>query len=127
MHAIGLKSYQDVGAYGRLSDAEPHEVVALMLDTLLTRVAEARGCVERGDTQGKGTAIGKALGLIEGLVLSLDLERGGGVAENLQRLYDYMSRLLLKANLESRVDLLIEVGDLAGEIRTAWEGIGRAR
>lgn len=127
MYSTGLKSYQDVGNYGRLSDAEPHEVVALMLDTLLTRVAEARGCVERGDTQGKGAAIGKALGLIEGLVLSLDLERGGVVAENLQRLYDYMSRTLLKANLESRAELLAEVSDLAGEIKTAWEGIGSAQ
>jgi flagellar protein FliS len=97
-----------------------------MLDTLLTRVAQAGGCIERGDTQGKGAAISKALGLIEGLVLSLDLERGGVVAENLQRLYDYMSRLLLKANLESRLDLLAEVSDLAGEIKTAWEGIGSA-
>jgi flagellar protein FliS len=126
MYSTGLKSYQDVGTYGRLSDAEPHEVVAVMLDTLLTRVAQASGCIERGDTQGKGTAISKALGLIEGLVLSLDLERGGVVAENLQRLYDYMSRLLLKANLESRLDLLAEVSDLAGEIKTAWEGIGSA-
>jgi flagellin-specific chaperone FliS len=37
-----------------------------------------------------------------------------------------MSRLLLKANLESRLDLLAEVSDLAGEIKTAWEGIGSA-
>lgn len=127
MYSTGLKSYQDVGAYGRLSEAEPHAVVQLMLDTLLTRLAEARGCVERNDMQGKGAAIGKALGLIEGLVLSLDLERGGAVAENLQRLYDYMARTLLKANLENRADLLAEVGGLADEIKSAWEGIGRVQ
>jgi flagellar protein FliS len=127
MYSTSLKSYKDVGTYGRLNDANPHEVVAVMLDTLLTRVAEARGCIERGDTQGKGTAIGKAMALVEGLVLSLDPERGGTVAENLQRLYDYMSRTLLRANLENRAELLVEVGDLTGQIKSAWEEIGQVQ
>jgi len=127
MYSTDLKSYKDVGTYGRLNDANPHEVVAVMLDTLLTRVAEARGCIERGDTPGKGTAIGKAMALVEGLVLSLDPERGGTVAENLQRLYDYMSRTLLRANLENRAELLVEVGDLTGQIKSAWEEIGQVQ
>lgn len=121
------QSYKDVGSYGRLNDANPHEVVAVMLDTLLTRVAEARGCIDRGDTQGKSTAITKALALVEGLVLSLDPQRGGTVADNLQRLYDYMSRTLLRANLENRAELLAEVGDLTGQIKSAWDGIGQVQ
>jgi flagellar protein FliS len=127
MYSSNLKSYKDVGAYGRLNDANPHEVVAVMLDTLLTRVAEARGCIDRGDTQGKNTAISKALALLEGLVLSLDPQQGGAVADNLERLYDYMSRTLLRANLENRGELLAEVGDLTGQIKSAWDDIGQVQ
>jgi len=123
MQSTGLKSYQDVGN-ARLSDAGPWEVVQAMLDTLMTRVSEARGCIERGDQQGKGTAIGKALGLIEGLVLSLDPERGGDIAANLTRLYDYMGRSLLRANLDDDAELLAEVGELTGQIKSAWDEIG---
>ena len=124
MQSTGLKSYHDVGTYARLTDAQPWEVIQAMLDTLLTRVSEARGCIERADMQGKSTAIGKALGLIEGLVLSLDPERGEAIAENLQRLYDYIARLLLKANLDNDADSLVEVAALTGQIKSAWDEIG---
>ena len=94
-----------------------------MLDALLSRIAEATGHIERGEVAAKGEKIGKALGIIEGLLLGLDKERGGDIALNLERLYDYASRTLLKANLENRVDLLKEVSSLLREIKLGWDGI----
>jgi len=119
----GLDSYRNVGAYGNLADATPYQVIQLMLDALLSRIAEATGHIERGETAAKGEKIGKALGIIEGLLLALDKQRGGDIAANLERLYDYASRTLLKANLENRVDLLKEVSSLLREIKLGWDGI----
>jgi flagellar protein FliS len=124
MSASGLESYRNVTAYGNLADATPYQVVQLMLDAVLSRVAEATGHLERGETAAKGEKIGKALGIIEALLLGLDKTRGGELASNLERLYDYASRTLLKANLENRVDLLKEVSSLLREIKLGWEGIG---
>ena len=121
--ASGLDSYRNVGAYGNLADASPYQVIQLMLDALLSRNAEATGHIERGEVAAKGEKIGKALGIIEGLLLGLDKERGGDIALNLERLYDYASRTLLKANLENRVDLLKEVSSLLREIKLGWDGI----
>jgi flagellar protein FliS len=121
--ASGVDSYRNVKAYGNLADASPYQVVQLMLDALLSRIAEAAGHLERGETAAKGEKIGKALGIIEGLLLGLDKERGGDIALNLERLYDYSSRTLLKANLENRVDLLKEVSSLLREIKLGWDGI----
>jgi flagellar protein FliS len=121
--ASGLDSYRTVGAYGNLAEASPYQVIQLMLDALLSRIAEATGHIERGETAAKGEKIGKALGIIEGLLLGLDKERGGDIALNLERLYDYASRTLLKANLENRVDLLKEVSSLLREIKLGWDGI----
>ena len=121
--ASGVDSYRNVKAYGNLADASPHQVVQLMLDALLSRIAEAAGHLERGETAAKGEKIGKALGIIEALLLGLDTERGGDIALNLERLYDYSSRTLLKANLENRVDLLKEVSSLLREIKLGWDGI----
>ena len=122
----GLTTYRSVSAHGGLADATPYQVVQVMLDTVLARVAEACGHIERGEVQAKGEKIGKALGIIEALVLGLDKERGAQLAENLERLYDYASRTLLKANLENRVDLLKEVGALLREIKSGWDGIAPA-
>jgi flagellar protein FliS len=121
--ASGLDSYRNVGAYGNLADASPYQVIQLMLDALLSRIAEATGHIERGEVAAKGEKIGKALGIIEGLLLGLDKERGGDIALNLERLYDYASRTLLKAILENRVDLLKEVSSLLREIKLGWDGI----
>jgi flagellar protein FliS len=123
MSSTGLQSYRSMTAYGNLADASPHRVVQVMLDAALSRVAEASGHLERGETAAKGEKIGKALGILEALLLSLDKDRGGDLADNLERLYDYASRTLLKANLENRVDLLKEVGSLLREIKLAWDGI----
>lgn len=126
MSTLGLKSYQSMTVAGNLTDASPHKVVQVMLDAVSSRVAEATGHLERGETAQKGEKIGKALGIIEALVLGLDKERGGEIATNLERLYDYMARTLLKANHENRADLLKEVGALLREIKLGWDGIAEA-
>jgi flagellar protein FliS len=126
MSSSGLQSYRNVTAYGSLAEATPYQVVQLMLDAVLSRIAEASGHVERGETQAKGEKIGKALGIIEALMLGLDKDRGGELALNLERLYDYASRTLLRANLENRVDLLKEVSALLREIKLGWDGIAAA-
>jgi len=126
MSASGVKSYSNAAAYGSLADASPHRVVQLMLDAVLSRVAEASGHLERGEIPAKGEKIGKALGIIEALLLGLDTQRGGEIAANLERLYDYASRTLLKANLENRVDLLKEVSSLLREVKLGWDGIAAA-
>jgi len=125
MSGSGLQHYRNVGAYGNLAEASPVQVVQVMLDAVLSRVAEASGHIERGEVAAKGDKIGKALAIIEALMLGLDKERGGDVAQNLERLYDYASRTLLKANLENRPDLLKEVVSLLREIKLGWDGIAQ--
>jgi flagellar protein FliS len=127
MSLPGSQSYRAVGTYGNLAEASPHQVVQVMLDAVLGRIAEASGHLDRGETAAKGEKIGKALAIIEALMLGLDKERGGDLALNLERLYDYASRTLLKAHLENRGDLLKEVTSLLREIKVGWDGIAPAK
>jgi flagellar protein FliS len=112
-----------MSAYGNLAEASPYQVVQVMLDAVLSRIAEAGGHLERGEVSAKGEKIGKALAIMEALMLGLDKERGGELAQNLERLYEYASRTLLKAHLENRSDLLKEVTSLLREIKIGWDGI----
>ena len=127
MSLLGSQRYRTVSAYGNLAEASPHQVVQVMLDATLSRIAEANGHIERGEVAAKGEKIGKALAIIEALMLGLDKERGGELAQNLERLYDYASRTLLKAQLENRSDLLKEVMSLLREIKLGWDGIAPAK
>jgi flagellar secretion chaperone FliS len=123
MGLLGLQQYRKVDLHGNLAEASPHQVVQVMLDSVLGRIAEASGHLERGEVAAKGEKISKALGIIEALMLGLDKERGGELALNLERLYDYASRTLLRAHLENRTDLLKEVTSLIREIKLGWDGI----
>jgi flagellar protein FliS len=123
MGTLGLQQYRKIGVHGNLAEASPYQVVQAMLDSLLSRIAEASGHLDRGETVAKGEKIGKALAIIEALMLGLDKERGGELALNLERLYEYASRTLLKAHLENSGDLLKEVSSLLREVKLGWDGI----
>jgi flagellar protein FliS len=127
MSMLGSQQYRNMGAYANLAEASPYQVVQLMLDTVLSRIAEASGHMERGEVAAKGEKIGKALAIIEALMLGLDKDKGGELAANLERLYDYATRTLLKANLENRVELLKEVSSLLREIKLGWDGVAPAK
>lgn len=118
-----LRDYQKMHVEQEVADASPYQLIQLMLDRLLARIAIARGHVERGDTAGKGQHIGKAISIVDGLRVSLDGDKGGEIAANLAALYDYMSRRLLHAQLHDDPSALNEVASLVREIKSAWEAI----
>lgn len=123
MTPAGLDQYESIENCELFDDASPHRVTQIMFETLTKRIAEAKGHIERGEIEAKGTKIAKAIALVEGLIMSLDHERGGEIARNLQDLYDYMSRTLLSANLENNAAKLEELVSLVSEIKSGWDAI----
>lgn len=118
-----LKEYEQVGARSQVEGAPPERLVQLMLEGALDRVSLARGDMRNGQVAAKGERIGKAISLVEGLRASLDHDRGGELAGNLDALYEYISRRLLEANLRNDVTILDEVSRLLREIKQAWDRI----
>lgn len=118
-----LDAYKDIKVQSAIDDASPHQLVKLLLDGALERVASASGAMARGDVAASGEAIGKSISILDSLRVSLDHEKGGAVAANLELLYDYMTRRLLEANAATDADLLTEVMGLIKEIKLAWDEI----
>tara|TARA_B100000035_G_C21022472_1_gene564655 strand:- start:1778 stop:2179 length:402 start_codon:yes stop_codon:yes gene_type:complete len=103
--------------------ASPHKLIAMLLDGALERIASASGAMKRGEVAASGESIGKAIGIIDSLRVSLDHEQGQSLAESLSALYDYMTRRLLEANATKDPDMLGEVADLLKEVKIAWDEI----
>ncbi|CAH0185226.1 MULTISPECIES: flagellar export chaperone FliS [unclassified Pseudomonas] len=120
-----MRQYQNVNTQAQAVDASPHRLIQMLMEGGLTRLAQARGAMERGQFAMKGELIGKAIGIIGGLRAGLNLEEGGELAENLDNLYDYMSRRLLEANLKNSVEPLDEVADLLRNVKTGWDAIAQ--
>ncbi len=119
-----LATYRSISAYGAVADADPHALVLTVLDATLGRLAAARVCIERGETRRKAGLLHSSVILIAELRGTLDLQKGGSLAQNLSELYDYMARRLIHANLNSDAGAVAEVQSLLGEIRGAWVAIG---
>jgi flagellar protein FliS len=117
--------YSQVGSEAAVTDADPHHLIKLLLDGALSRIAAAKGHMQRGEVGPKGECIGKAIAIVDGLRAALDHAKGGEIARNLGDLYDYMEHGLLEANLRNDLARLDEVARLLGEIRDAWAAIGQ--
>ncbi|MBV7564450.1 MULTISPECIES: flagellar export chaperone FliS [Pseudomonas] len=120
-----MRQYQNVNTQAQAVDASPHRLIQMLMEGGLTRLAQARGAMERGQFAMKGELIGKAIGIIGGLRAGLNLEEGGELAVNLDNLYDYMSRRLLEANLKNSVEPLDEVADLLRNVKSGWDAIAQ--
>jgi flagellar secretion chaperone FliS len=115
-----LGAYQSVAAHGGVASANPHGLIVMLMDGALERIARARGCLRNGARGEKAQLLQSAVAILDQLRGSLDLGAGGPIAANLDDLYDYMVRQLIKANANDRVEILDEVSHLLGEIRSAW-------
>ena len=115
--------YRRTGIATRVSEADPHKLISLLLEGASQRIRRALAGIEQGDTANKGKAIGEACAIIGHLNGSLDHEAGGEMAGNLSALYDYIVMRLTEANLHNDRGALNESLDLLGEIESAWNAI----
>ena len=115
--------YQSVGAYGA-AYADPHRLIQMLMEGALARISAAKGAMSAGDIGRKATEITKAIAIIDGLLGSLDMEKGGELAENLEGLYEYVQRRLLESNANNDAAGLEEAASLISEVKGAWDAIG---
>lgn len=123
MNAYAMKQYQTVSVHAQVSEADPHRLIQMLLEGGLQRLAQAKGALEYGNIPLKGELIGKAMGIVGGLRESVDLEKGGEIAANLDNLYAFMQQRLSQANLQDDPAMLDEVASLLREIKQGWDGI----
>ncbi len=118
-----MRQYQSVNTQAQAIEADPHRLIQMLMEGGLTRLAQARGAMERNQTALKGELVSKSIAIVGGLRQALNLEQGGELAVNLDNLYAYMTTRLMEANLKNDPAILEEVADLLREVKTGWDAI----
>ena len=126
----GAGQYRSVRSHGLVADTSPTRLVQIMFEHILTNLATAQGCMARiednlplSEVTQKLAAMRKAIQLIGQLNVTLDMERGGKIAQDLRALYEYMLVRLTQANAYNDTRIVSEVTNLVREIKTGWDGI----
>lgn len=118
-----LKQYQQVGTESALLYANPHRLAQILFENALDSIVAAKRHLGQGKMAQKAESIARALNIVEGLRINLDLEHGGQIAANLDGLYEYIGMRLMHANVKSDSRILDEVASLLGEVKSGWDAI----
>ncbi|RXE49694.1 flagellar export chaperone FliS [Chromohalobacter israelensis] len=121
----GAQAYARVGVESGVMSASPHRLIVMLFDGAQAAIRAAKLHMEDGNIAAKGQSISKAMDIVNnGLAAALDREQGGELAERLESLYDYVVRLLMKANRHNDQAALDEAARLLEDIGSAWREIG---
>ncbi|MDF7759603.1 flagellar export chaperone FliS [Kosakonia cowanii] len=120
----GTNAYAQVSLQSKLAGATPHQLITMLFDGAHSAILQAAIHFENGNVAQRGKMISKAINIIDnGLRAALDHETGKGIAADLERLYEYMSRTLLEANLHNNPEPLKHIDSLLMRLAATWKEI----
>ena len=112
---ITSETYRD-----ELLHAEPSRMVVMCYDETLMALNMAVEAIERGSIEERFNSIAVASELLTALFLCLDMEKGGEIAENLGRIYEYILKGLPRVNLFNDPEPALEAIQLLEPLRDSW-------
>lgn len=109
----------------QVQSASPAERVVLAYDGAIRFLLAARRAIDEGNIEARFINNKKAADIISYLMETLDLEQGGEVAENLQRLYFYMLRKLVEVDVKNSTEAVDDVIGHLKKLRASWEKLAK--
>lgn len=98
------------------------QILIMLYEAAIQNVKKATIALDKKDLAAKGLAIGKTHDIINELQNTLNFEVGGNIARDLERLYNFMTEQLVKANIENSKEPLQTVEKLLDTLLSGWKG-----
>lgn len=107
----------------KVGTTDQGQLLLMLYDGALKYIQQARTKMLAKDFAGKGIMISKVIDIVNELAASLNMDRGGSLAVNLNNLYLLCTARLLRANLKMDVESLDSVETILSGLRGAYAQI----
>lgn len=121
------KAYENDALKAAVYGASPIGIVVMLYEGAIKAIMTASIAIEAQRFDEKARMISKAMDIIEGLRIALDVDAGSEAAVNLNELYLYMKTRLGRASLKNDLEILAEVRGLLETILPAWQQVDRSQ
>ena len=119
MYSSGIQDYRRTSVI----TADPKRLVLMCYEGAIDNLKIGRQKIIEKDYEAKSKAFVKTQDIINELLYSLDFEKGGSIAKNLDSLYNYMLRRIIHADVNRDMGAIEEVIGMLNELKTAWEEV----
>ena len=118
-------SYSQANVYREreVLTASPEKLVVITFDHILVNLRRARAAIEAGNIERRVQALSRAREGVMELLSSVDVERGGAVANNLLALYSFAVREMLEIGRTRDIARLDGVVTVMSNLRDAFAAI----
>lgn len=104
-----------------IKTANRGQLLLMLYEEAIRNVKKASLAIDKKDLVLKGKAIGKTHDIINELLNTLDHEIGGKIAEELERLYNFIIEKLVKANVENSKEHLLASQKILETLYSGWK------
>lgn len=114
-----------VEAYRRTEvfTSDPRKLIIMCYEGAISNLRMARESYEARDYEAKARALQKTYDIINELIISLNFEKGGSIAVNLDALYKFMIKQLMMGDLNRDLKAFDQVIGMLEELASAWKSI----
>lgn len=117
------KQYKQV----QVKTANKGKLVVMLYQGCIKFLRLAKKSIAEDDIEGSNNYIIRSQDIIRELMNTLDMERGGEVANNLNQLYNFMNRKLIEANVNKDIEKIEVVEDMMLDLLDSWKQIVNKR
>jgi flagellar protein FliS len=118
-HARGAEQYRST----QVRSSTPLELIVLLYDGALRSMTLAHDAMQRKDIPARQAELNRAQAIVAELQNTLDLERGGAVAAELDRLYTWVLSQLTTAILEQDARPIEQARRVFETLADAWRTV----
>ena len=111
------KQYKQV----QVKTANKEKLLIMLYQGCIKFLRLAKKSINNDNIEGANNYIIRSQDIIQELMNTLDMEKGGDISNNLYQLYDFMNRQLIKANVNKDVEKIEVVEVMMKELLDTWK------